>query len=353
MAEESERMPDARLLDFLCDPAWFDGQAAGQIFVRYYVPVLVGHHQLRLANTFEQYEIGGIPLRLAIVHIADQVYVSHHPAWTSKASGNTALVVEALQRKLPDSLYVLLSTPLAAVQDWPAAARTMDRLASVLRYAFGTNFVFSVAREAIVDISSGNMVTPSPLIPTPQPADGPSLGSEQRELLQEVLAALPGKSGELADRVLFSLELFERAAQQLSGAKFFYYWIGIEVLCGTHGMQSILSKLEKAYGAKRSYLQNDLGFTRMWHMRTELFHHGQQHDLPQDVERYVQALFMDLVRFHLDLPCRRHVEDAIRHGFQIERLKREIGTSNVLSIDATGVAHPLPDDSQQSPDDAD
>ncbi|OGA49710.1 MAG: hypothetical protein A3F74_19225 [Betaproteobacteria bacterium RIFCSPLOWO2_12_FULL_62_58] len=345
-------MPAARLLDYLCNPAWFGGQEARQIFVRYYVPVLVGPDHLRLANTFEQYEIGGIPVRLVIAQISDQIYISNHPAWTSTADGNTALIGEAIQRKLPDSLYVLLSTPLAPIQDWNTAARNMDKLASVLRYAFGMNFVFHIAREAIVDIPGGNMTTPSRLIPAPQPSDGPSLGREHRELLQELLAALAGKSGELADRVLFSLELFERAAQQLSGAKFFYYWIGIEVLCGSYGMQSILSRLEKAYGTKRAYVQNDLGFTQVWRMRTELFHHGQQHDMPQDVERYVQAMFMDLVRFHLDLPCRRHMEMSIRQGFQIERLKREVGTTNVLSIDARPAAHTVPESPGQDPTDA-
>lgn len=338
MSQAPELMPAAALLDYLHDPAWFGDREAKEIFVRYYTPVSVPEDRIGPDNTFQKYEVSGVPIRSLLVEISDQVYMSHHPSWTSSPKGDTVLVVERIQRKLPRSLYLLLSTPLSPVQDWQTAARNLDKLAALVRCSLGTNFVFSIAREAIVSIPGGSMVTPTPIMPTPQAPDGPFLASQNVASLQELIGALRSAGRELSDRALFALELFERGAQQLAGLKFFSYWIAIEVLCGTDSTGKILTKLTKAYGSSRSDIQNRLGFDAVKVLRTELFHHGRQHDMPQDVERYVQAMFLDLFRLHLGLPHEGHMRQAVERGFCVERLRREVGLSNVLAINVREAA---------------
>ncbi len=179
------------------------------------------------------------------------------------------------------------------------------------------------------------MITPTPIVKLPQPFDGPFLNNDNFGELQEILDALQDQSLQISNRICLALELFEHGAQETSNSKFFYYWSAIEVLCDTHRTARILGKLANAYAATRGHVQNELGFDLVKLMRTDLFHRGISHDVPQDVERYIQAMFIDLLRLELSLACRRQMEYQIREGFSIDRLRREIGQSNVVTIDAT------------------
>jgi len=335
MSTPDGKLPGSEFLAQLYESSWFGPEDEKQIFIRYYTPVLLSPEKFTTQPSTQRYQLLGRPFRVAIAEIADQEYMSHHPWFTSSPTGDSRLLVERLQRKLPTSLYTLLSTPLApGDRGWITATRDMDSFASLLRSSLGSNFVFKVAREAIVAIPSGDMAAPTPIIPMPQPPDGPFLERANFDSLREILEALPRAPTDVAARAVFALELLERAAQEASASKFFYYWVAVEVLCATYKTKKIITQLTKAYNASRSHVQNTLGFDAIYDMRTDLIHYGRAHDMPQDVERYVRALFMDLLRLHLGLPCAREMERHIASGFSVDRLKREVGRTKVLSIDA-------------------
>lgn len=80
------------------------------------------------------------------------------------------------------------------------------------------------------------------------------------------------------------------------------------------------------------HVQNNLGLERLINLRTALFHNGEHHDIPQDVERYIQVVFLDLARASLKLSCKNFVSDYISQGFDLARLDRIKGRSIIASI---------------------
>jgi hypothetical protein len=323
-----------QFLNLMWDPTWFPEGSERRIFVRYYSIVGQVQDQLDPAHrSVKEFNLTGHSFRVALVKISGQKYKSHHPWLISSDDGVVKVEVELLDRTLPTSLYVVVSTPVApGAIDPDSMARRMDHFASLSRCVAGNNFLWTLAREAFVDVASGNMVTPSEIVKLPQPLDGPFLKGYFEELTA-LLSALTNHPPVALKRVSLALELFERGFQERAGSKFFYYWVASEVLCDSHRSARILANLVAAYGTTRGYVQNDLGFDLIKAIRVDTLHRGNPHDLPQDVERYIQSMFMDLLRHELKLSCSRYMEKQIAAGFDVDRLNKDVGRHNVLLLE--------------------
>ena len=68
--------------------------------------------------------------------------------------------------------------------------------------------------------------------------------------------------------------------------------------------------------------------------REIVFHNGEHYELPSDVERYVQCLFLDVMRAKLRLKCRGHMASAVKEGFDVKRLDRKVAQAKHLTIEA-------------------
>jgi hypothetical protein len=320
------------LLENFYDDGWFYGQEKRLVLIRYYSVVNLPRERLSPVPSVERISLSGDPFRLVLAEISDQSYVTREPRLVSNEDGSSRIVVEATNRVLPSTLYALVSAPLLNLEAWEETSRRMGRVAALIRANFGRNFLYELVREAIVEIPSGNMTHASPVVPFPQSFDGPYIEPDRWRALEEILAALDAKQPQMRSRVLSALELFEKGSEETGGLKAFFYWVAAEVLCNTDKSACILDRLSKAYAVKRGFVQNYLGFDLIKDLRTDLIHHGLTHDFPQDVEKYIQSMFMDLLRFHLGLDCHRLMEAEIIKGFVVERLRRDIGLANVISF---------------------
>lgn len=324
---------NVELLENIYDEGWFSGDERRRILIRYYSVVNLPRDSLNQTPSVECISLSGDPFRLVLAEITDQSYVTHEPWLVSNEDGSSRVEVEATNRILPSTLYALISTPLLeSLEAWEETGRRMSRIVALIRANFGRNFLYELVREAVVEIPHGNMIATLPIVPVPQSFDGPYIETERWRAFEEVLAALDAKQSEIQNRVLSALELFEKGSEATGGLKIFFYWVATEVLCNTDKSACILDRLSKAYAEKRGFVQNRLGFDLIKNLRTDLIHHGLTHDLPQDVEKYIQSMFMDLLRFHLGLDCHRLMEREIQNGFVPQRLRRDIGVANVISF---------------------
>ena len=55
--------------------------------------------------------------------------------------------------------------------------------------------------------------------------------------------------------------------------------------------------------------------------------------MPYDVERYIQCLFLDVVRAKLGLDSQGYMAAAVQAGFNVTRLDRAVAQANILTID--------------------
>jgi hypothetical protein len=333
MEVDPKAISGREFLDRIHDPSWFAPEAEKLIFTRFYSIVRLTKEEVVPRNDVQSFIHAGVPFRLAVARPQKHEYKTHVPWMLTDDNGTNHVVVERFQRTLPQSFFAVITTPLrGGVGDWERAARSMDQFAALVRAHIGANFLFQQAQQAVVELATAKMTTPSEIVQLPQPFNGPFYKRAGFDALEQCLAAIAAQPKEASDRISLALELFERGFQATGGLKFFHYWVAIEVLCDTHRTARILAKLSHAYGAERGYVQNVLGFDSLKALRTELFHAGKPHDMPSDVERYVQAIFIDLLRNELNLACLRLAEGELKQGFDLNRLKIEVGRNRVETI---------------------
>ncbi len=279
----------------------------------------------------------GVPFRVVVAEISEQEYVSHFPWLIRSQRSNNKIYVEKIDRMLPSTVYILVSTPIrgTGAHAYDNASRLMDGFVGMLRLVGGNNLLRQLVREAAVDVSSGNMMTPTDTVPVPNAIEGPFATAETWQQLKEVTDAIAAADDSERGRITLATQLVEKAFSSHGAFKFFSYWVALEVAAEEHSSGKIITLLAKSYGQSRAYIQNDLGFQHLWKTRTGVFHGGEYYEVPADVERYMQCLFLDVVRATLGLESRRYMAAAVHAGFDVKRLDRAVAQANILRVDAT------------------
>lgn len=315
---------------------WFKENGQGEIYLRYYsmpfkpkpdfyVPGLEGDTII----------YSGAPFRVTVAHISKQNYVSHIPWLVKSESDNNQLFVEKIGRVLPDLDYILVSTPIRTGDDtYKNASLLMDGFVGMLRLISGNNLLRQFVREAKVDVSSGNMKTLTKVIPVPSEIEGPFATKEIWDQLKEITEGISNIADSQRGRIILATQLIERAFSSQDTFKFFSYWVALEVAAETHQHQGIISLLAKAYGQNNGYIQKTLGFQQLWNTRTAVFHDGEHYEIPSNVERYVQCLFLDVIRAKLGLICKRNMAGMVETGFDVNQLDRTVAQSKILTVEA-------------------
>lgn len=273
------------------------------------------------------------PFRVALAEISDQKFESAIP-WLTKSEGTKIhIVVEKISRQPPPMKYIVISTPIRTGDgDYRKASELMDGFAGLLRTLFGNNLLRQFVREAAVDISSGDMKTVTRQVPVPSESEGPFATENICHHLEEVSDAVSTSRNSNGRRIALATQLIERAFSSPDSLTFFSYWVALEVAADTHRHQRIISLLATAYDESNSYIQNSLGFQHLWETRTAVVHHGEEYDVPADIERYIQCLFLDIARAKLGLSCRGYMAAMVAAGFDVNFLDRTKGQRTILTI---------------------
>jgi hypothetical protein len=123
--------------------------------------------------------------------------------------------------------------------------------------------------------------------------------------LGEVAEAILAQTGDKSRRLMLALELIDAAMR--TGHGFFEYWTALEVVVAgkVNRMKSILSAI---YGVRSHHeVGEQTGLNVLARWRHEYVHKGIRPPLTADIERYLQLLFLDLLRHELGLPSRKYV----------------------------------------------
>ena len=101
-------------------------------------------------------------------------------------------------------------------------------------------------------------------------------------------------------RIELALQLMNEAMNKEYG--FFEYWTALEIVCdGKSG--KIKNRLADIYEiASHNEAAEKTGFKKLAEWRHDFIHKGIRPIISADVERYIQLLFLDLLRNELELP---------------------------------------------------
>lgn len=161
-------------------------------------------------------------------------------------------------------------------------------------------------------------ITQSTGKPYSQNTDGPFDSPTMAKNIAETLSNLLSEENSNKARALFALELFTKANESVRDSlrvRIFQYWSAIETLCDTNDYSQLLNHLfngnrDPALEDNKKLFQD----TRV--LRHNVTHKG--HDpfaCPHILERFLQVVFVDMLRKILSLNYEGYVEQfIIRHG---------------------------------------
>lgn len=228
------------------------------------------------------------------------------PEISVNEEGTLICKTEISEAKLPASTYLVIATPHHIGDEQPSDHETrlkLDRFVALLRSVIG----FSAARELIHEgeyrMNGQANTLYGPPLKVPQSGDGPFLHPSVWRELDEIFRKSLDWRDETRDRVDLSLEYMNRAVEE---SDYYRYWTALEVLCGG-GANTILDKIAKCYDFETSN-EADLktGFNALRRWRIDLIHKGRRTNLSADVERYLQLLYIDLLRQELWMSAKHH-----------------------------------------------
>lgn len=326
----------SEILTHLFNEDWFEENGQREVYLRYYSMPFTPKADFYVPGLDGDVVVySGVPFRVVVAHISKQKYVSHFPWLIQSEAGHNQVSIEKISRVLPDAVYVLVSTPMCGTSGdaYKDASVLMDGFVGMLRLVGGNNLLRQFVREAVVDVFSGKMKTLTESVPVPTEIEGPFATAETWQQLKEVTDAIAAADDPEGRRLMLATQLVERAFSSQGALKFFSYWVALEAAADTHSSGKIISLLAEAYEQSRAYVQNDLGFQHLWETRTAVFHRGEYYEAPSDVERYIQCLFLDVVRAKLGLDCKGYMAGVVQAGFDVTRLDRTVAQAKILMVD--------------------
>ncbi len=224
---------------------------------------------------------------------------------TSTESGTTEVNIHNYKIKLPPSLYVFVATPCSIdgeKPDFEKILRTYNVITSLLRAYAGHNLL----REKVFDrqvmahdgsAPHGDRYT---IMNLPQRGDGPFFMDFVWEEAKAAINALKAVDKDTQQRVELALEYLSKGLEQDRG--FLEYWIACEILCKGKRAPEMRRRLQKYYMLPdRKDVDRIFGLKTLETWRHNLLHRGIYPKFKPDVARYMQMMFLDLLRSELNL----------------------------------------------------
>ena len=138
-----------------------------------------------------------------------------------------------------------------------------------------------------------------------QSSNGPNMSPENWLHFEETSARIDDvEDTEKKARIRRSLEFYQSGKASHDTAlseKFFFYWTAIQILCEGGGTMQTNRQLQSIYGFSKKQVEADLLWKGIVDLRNRFFHAGIKIELYKDAERYLQLLFLDLLRHELGL----------------------------------------------------
>ncbi len=201
---------------------------------------------------------------------------------------------------LPQANYVWLSTPYCIdgeKMDISNISSVLDSISALVCMHFGRNFLHEIVFNGEVNAGTGQYSTGSTAQRTPTSSDGPFLDKKLCIDMGQLIKQLHTKSREIQSRIGLALSYLEKAQRQNEG--FLDYWTAMEILCKGKA-QKIRDCLQKCYSFQsRRDVDEKLGFGVVAKWRHDMIHKGLKPVVSAHVERYLQLMFLDLLRHEL------------------------------------------------------
>lgn len=175
---------------------------------------------------------------------------------------------------------------------------------SLLLGMFGRGFLLDLVTQFTIEGSGEHRTSfASGVWRTPQTFDTRAIVDPA--IYDDLIICMRSQTDPLRARLVLACQFFSRANEESYEYKrFFDYWTALEIVANGKS-QRVRNLLAQAYGAKLPYVDKTLRFKEISDLRHDLIHNGIFKSLEPEVERRMQGIFLDLLRFQLGLTCKR------------------------------------------------
>lgn len=296
--------------------SWFADRERSSIWLRVHVLVGLSREALRERATRLHIDLElDAPVAFRASYLGDFKLIDFDQQFHADDRGVFVVRMEGRERQVPSAVYATLATPHdvdGASGNETVTRRRLDRASALLVLHMGPSVLRESVFDGVVNAASGQYTLTTDAFKNPQLADGPVFYGPDDSAIQEVTRTLRHLPTERQRRVELSLEFFERAIRGQEA--FFELWTSLELLANGSA-QAIRSRLQAAYQLRSvKEVDEGLGFATIARWRHDYFHKGIRPVMSADVERYIQLLYLDLLRSELGL----HLHGYAR-GFQRSR----------------------------------
>ncbi len=289
---------------------WFADWEHSSVWVRIYTSLFIPHSvfietasAFLDASTSSSLESPTECVLIAFGHIDGMKMPAMTTELFAEESGKTRVSVKVNEKELPRTNYVFLYAPFEVdgkPGDEAKARRKLDTRASLLCLHAGLNFMRDCVYEGEVNAKDGSFGSRGTPWRMPQACEGPFLATQNGAEFVSVLQAIRALPEPKRGRIELALHLVNEAMRKDYG--FLEYWTALEVICDGKANR-IKERLRSIYGLKSHSAAGDqTGLNVLARWRGEYVHKGIRPYLSPDVERYVQLVFLELLRAEVGLP---------------------------------------------------
>lgn len=263
----------------------------------YHQVVTSGHQTLNIPRSiwmafsdFENFKIPNIHMEALPGHKGEMVIYPH-----------------SYDTILPKSNFVYLATPYKdGNRVFNDAETLLEKLRALFCLLFGRNFLYQKILSAeIFNHPSTNINQVSQDLRFCSIAEGPFIHVNNTHEVEEIAVALGSLCGEERLRIDNAIHYFARGIEDED--TFLFFWTSIEMLCGNKKNRSKFTRetLKEIY--PNLNINAVFGFTKLENIRDNWLHKGIVPNLNHDTFRYMQLMFLDILRYKLRLPTKKHL----------------------------------------------
>lgn len=293
---------------------WYTKPEESFFWIRIYTMIPVAHSQITKIFSDVQFEINdnGHPVWFTGLGgiFSDLSDIESKILHSDPKTGSIIMPMETRKKNLPLSSYFILACP--SIVDGEkleenAIIQRLNRVEAILSAYLGNNFlhklVFEAQWSALTGSNKHNVYGEA--IATPQSCDGPFVSQDNWRMVQDTFTKINAIScADKKARIKRALEFYQsgKATKDIGAAeKFFFYWTAITVLCGGEGTMDINRRFQKIYGMTQQEVETHLRWKDVLNLRNNFFKQGKSINFHKEIERYLQFLFLDLLRHEIGL----------------------------------------------------
>jgi hypothetical protein len=229
-----------------------------------------------------------------------------------------------MKRTLPEGAYILLIVP--EVETEYASRLALDFTAGLVSAVLGRNVVYRQIFDNTLDLVADNTTVIGDVFRNPQVDEVPDLSTSRLDAISEAATALAALPENQRNRAELAIHWYAEALASPAADQFLKLWIALEALgmSERENIRPLNATLAEAYGISPDEAQQRFGVGRVFGFRSRILHRGQRLPIYGVLDRYVEALFRDVLFQKLGLRPMLHASQvATSSGFDLRALLHE------------------------------